>query len=296
MMLTMLDPLVKTSAKWYSKQCATCGTTRIEAVLNNFKEKTSCLECKKYLTFGNILLRTLTMYMKMDSKELSDLSSDKEVMATINALIRGVSRHGLTAIKIGMPLYVVFDVTSRCNLNCIHCYSSKKQEEMTTSDVYHIIDMLHEAGTGIIDFGGGEPLLRNDIFDILSYSKGTYEKTIEGIKNCTDAGIDTRISTVFMKSNIGELVDIYNLLNSLDVDGWYIYDFVPAGRGKELQNEVLDQKQRKQLFEYLQGIAVSSKIKLNPYPYLITINSAYGKDTYFYKRYGRLTEFFKGCL
>ena len=342
----MLDPPVKTLAKWYSKKCSACGTIRIEAVLKNFKEETSCQECKKHLTFGNIILRTLAMYMKMNSDELSDLSSDKEAMATINALIRGISRQGHTAIETGIPLYVVFDVTRSCNLNCIHCYSSEKQEELTTKDVYHIIDMLHEAGTGTIDFGGGEPLLRKDIFDILSYSKksglytsistngtllnnscvkqlktldidhvcisldgkkpethdrirnkkGTYEKTIQGIKNCVNADIDTRISTVFMKNNIDEIADIYNLLNSLKVDGWYIYDFVPAGRGKELRKEVLDQKQRKQLFEYLQNLAVSSNIKLNPYPYLITINSTCRKDTYFYKKYGRLTEFFKGCL
>jgi len=286
------------------------------------------------------------MSMKIDSSELGDLSSNAEAMASIRAFFRSISKQGRIAIKFGIPIYAVFDITNKCNLSCIHCYSSEQQEELTTTDVYHILDKLSTAGVGMIDFGGGEPLLRTDIFDILTYSKhlglytsistngilldencvkrlkilnidhvcisldgakpethdhirnkkGTYEQTISGIKNCVNAGITTQISTVFMNSNINELGDMYTFLESLHVDGWYIYDFVPAGRGKELQQEVLTPEQRKRLFEYLQDIAPSSKMTLKPYPYLITINSACGTDTYFYKKYGRLTELFKGCL
>ena len=342
----MLNPLVKILAGWYSKQCSTCNTTRIEAVLNSFKEKILCPECRKQIIFGKIILKTMMVYTKIDSDDLSDLSSDKEAMPLINALFCGVSKHGLSTMKIGVPLYVVFDITDKCNLKCIHCYSSVQNEELTTNNVYHVIDKLYEAGAGIIDFGGGEPLLRNDIFDILSYSKsvglytsistngillnkecikhlkalkidhicvsldggkpethdhirnkkGTYEKTINAIKNCVNAGINTQISTVFMKNNINELVDIYNLLKLLNVDGWYVYDFIPAGRGRKLQDEILDAKQRKQLFAQLQELAASGNIPIKPYPYLVTINSACGTDTHFYKKYGRLTELFKGCL
>lgn len=342
----MLNLPVKTIAKWYSKECSTCNTTRIEAVLNSFKEKILCPECRKQIIFGKTLLKTMMVYTKIDGSDLSDLSSDKEAMPLINALFRGISKYGPITMTTGIPLYVVFDITNKCNLKCIHCYSSTQNEELTTSDVYQIINKLYEAGTGIIDFGGGEPLLRNDIFEIISYSKdvglytsistngillnkdcikrlktlkidhicisldgakpethdyirdkkGTYEKTINGIKNCVNAGITTQISTVFMKSNIDELVDTYNLLKSLDVGGWYVYDFIPAGHGRELQDEILDSKERQQLFEQLQELAVSSKMPIKPYPYSITINSASGKDTYFYKKYGKLTELFKGCL
>ncbi len=286
------------------------------------------------------------MSMKIDSSELGDLSSNAEAMVSIRAIFRSIRKQGRIAINFGIPIYAVFDITNRCNLNCLHCYSSEQQEELTTTDVYHVLDKLSTAGVGIIDFGGGEPLLRTDIFDILTYSKqlgfytsistngtlldencvkrlktlgidhvcisldgakpethdhirdkkGTYEKTIRGINNSVHAGINTQISTVFMKSNINEVVDMYNLLESLHFDGWYVYDFAPAGRGKELQQEVLTPEQRKRLFEYLQDIASSSKMALKPYPYLITVNSACGTDTYFYKKYGRLTEFFKGCL
>jgi radical SAM protein with 4Fe4S-binding SPASM domain len=284
--------------------------------------------------------------MKIPSSELGELSSNAEAMASINALFRSIRKQGRIAIKFGIPIYAVFDVTNKCNLRCVHCYSSGPQEELPTTDVCHVVDTLSNAGVGMIDFGGGEPLLRADIFDILTHAKqlglytsistngilldencvkrlkslnidhvcisldgatpethdhvrnkkGTYEKTISGIKNCVNAGITTQISTVVMNSNVTEVRDIYTLLESFHVDGWYIYDFVPAGRGKDLSQEVLTPEQRKRLFEYLQDIAPSSTMTLKPYPYLITINSACGTETYFYKKYGRLTELFKGCL
>ena len=341
----MFDSLIKTLAKWYSKKCPECSNTCIEAILKSFREETICLECKKRIFFGKLILKIILLYMKIDSSDLSDLSSDKEVISSTNALFRGISKQGLMTIKIGIPIYVVFDVTSKCNLKCIHCYSLEQNEGLTTNEVYHIVDMLYEAGVGMIDFGGGEPLLRKDIFDILSYSKdlglytslstngtlldndsikrlkaldidhvcisldgakpethdhirnkkGTYKKTIEGIKNCVTAGINTQISTVFMRSNIDELADLHNLLESLNVDGWYVYDFIPAGRGKEIQDEVLGPKQRGQLFTKLQELAPSSRISIKPSPYLLTVNSACGTDTYFYRTYGKLTEFIGGC-
>jgi radical SAM protein with 4Fe4S-binding SPASM domain len=342
----MRNLLVAPFAAWYSKPCSVCGTPRIEALLRSHKEIILCPGCKKNLIFADMLFKILLMSMKIQSSELGELSSNAETMASINAFFRSIRKQGHLAIKFGIPIYAVFDVTNRCNLRCLHCYSSEQREELTTTDVYHVLDKLSTAGVGMIDFGGGEPLLRTDIFDILTYAKhlgfytsistngtlldetcvkrlktlridhvcisldgatpethdhirdkkGAYEKTISGIKNCVNAGITTQISTVFMNSNINELRDMYTLLESLHVDGWYIYDFVPAGRGKELQQEVLTPEQRKRLFEYLQEIAPSSTMTLKPYPYLITINSASRTETYFYKKYGRLTELFKGCL
>ncbi len=342
----MRNPFVKPIAAWYSNQCSRCGTPRIEALLRSYHETIICPECSTRLLFGSMLFKILMRSMKIDDVELSELSSDAEAMASINAFLRSIRSQGRLAIEFGIPIYAVFDVTSKCNLACIHCYASGQQEELPTTAVTRILDKLAYAGVGMVDFGGGEPLLRADIFDILAHSKhkglytsistngvlldefcarrlkelgidhvcvsldgatpethdrirnkkGTYEEAIRGIKHCRNAGISTQISTVFMRSNIDELEDLTRLLKGLRVDGWYLYDFVPAGQGKELLQEVLSQEQRKHLFDYLADIAPSSTMTLKPYPYLITINSVSCTDTYFYKKYGRLTEFFKGCL
>jgi len=342
----MLNPLIKKLAGFYSNKCPTCKKIYIESLINSYKKNSSCPDCRKQIFFGKIILKSMMFYTKMDNNDLIDLSSDPEAMPLINALARGLGKHGLKIMKTGIPLYVVFDVTNKCNLKCIHCYSSKYDKELTKNDLFHIIDMLYRNGAGIIDFGGGEPLLRDDIFEILSYSKkiglytsistngtlldkdcvkrlksinidhvcisldgansethdhirnkkGTFEKAIIGIKNCLNAGINTQISTVIMKNNIDELDEIHKLLTSLKVDGWYVYDFIPAGRGEKLQYEVIDSKKRQQLLNRLQQLAISGNMLIKPYPYSITVNSASEKDSYFYKKYGKLTEMFKGCL
>jgi len=343
--VTILDPFVKTFAKWYLRKCSKCDTTYIEAVLNSFKEKNSCPECKKQIIFGKILLKTIMFCMKINNDDLSNLSSDEELIYSIKALFRGISKRGFMGIETGMPLYVVFDITNKCNLKCIHCYSAEQKGELTTKEAYHILDMLYKSGAAMVDFGGGEPLLRKDIFDIISYSKklgfytsistngtllnktcvtrlrsldidhicisldgakpethdfirqkkGTFLKTIDGIKNSINAGMNTQISTVFMKNNVDELCELYHLLESLKVNGWYIYDFIPAGHGKEIKNNVLDIEQREKLFKQLQELAIFSKMSLKPYPDLVTINSSLDKKSYFYKAYSQLTEFIKGC-
>ena len=71
---------------------------------------------------------------------------------------------------------VVWNVTLKCNLNCLHCYASagKKVEELKTEECFNIIDQLAEIKVPTILFSGGEPLLRNDIFEVAEYanSKG----------------------------------------------------------------------------------------------------------------------------
>lgn len=69
--------------------------------------------------------------------------------------------------------YLVWDLTSWCNANCLHCYANAGARDIlepTTDQVYQIIDQLEELGTILIGFSGGECLGRQDIFDILKYT------------------------------------------------------------------------------------------------------------------------------
>lgn len=70
-----------------------------------------------------------------------------------------------------VPLLVGWSVTNRCNLSCVYCSRwSSEVEELKTSDIFSIIDELKVLGTKMISFTGGEPLLRDDIGDIISYT------------------------------------------------------------------------------------------------------------------------------
>ena len=69
---------------------------------------------------------------------------------------------------------VMFELTYRCNFRCKHCYvpkSYRKAGELKTKDVFSILDQLRDIGCFYLGFTGGEPFLREDIFDILWYAK-----------------------------------------------------------------------------------------------------------------------------
>ncbi|BCR05339.1 GeoRSP system radical SAM/SPASM protein [Desulfuromonas versatilis] len=71
------------------------------------------------------------------------------------------------------PLTFNWTLSFRCNFSCSHCYSREEQvEELATADILRIIDVLAEKQVPFINFGGGEPLIREDLFEIASYATG----------------------------------------------------------------------------------------------------------------------------
>jgi len=73
-----------------------------------------------------------------------------------------------------IPSRVMFELTYKCNFRCVHCYVSpdNRKKELTTEEVFLILDQLKDAGAFHIGFTGGEPLSRKDIFKILDHAKG----------------------------------------------------------------------------------------------------------------------------
>ncbi len=73
---------------------------------------------------------------------------------------------------------VVWNMTRRCNLRCVHCYSSSRnipyKNELTAEEATRMIDDLAAFGAPVILFSGGEPLIRKDLPELTRYaaSKG----------------------------------------------------------------------------------------------------------------------------
>lgn len=69
---------------------------------------------------------------------------------------------------------VVWNVTRRCNLKCIHCYSNSADmdypDELTTEEGKKLIDDLAAFGSPVILFSGGEPLIRKDLLTLAQYA------------------------------------------------------------------------------------------------------------------------------
>jgi radical SAM protein with 4Fe4S-binding SPASM domain len=71
-----------------------------------------------------------------------------------------------------IPTEGALEVTFQCNLRCRHCYVVREaQEELTTQEIYRILDEIAEAGCLWLLFTGGEPLIRNDFLNIYLYAK-----------------------------------------------------------------------------------------------------------------------------
>ncbi len=66
---------------------------------------------------------------------------------------------------------VVWNVTDRCNMNCKFCYGPEKVEDFSTAKGLKIIDGFKNDGAEKIVFTGGEPLLRDDLAELIKYAK-----------------------------------------------------------------------------------------------------------------------------
>jgi radical SAM protein with 4Fe4S-binding SPASM domain len=76
---------------------------------------------------------------------------------------------------IGFPAHPVLEITTACNLRCIHCHTTggrRADDELTTEEVKRLLDQLAKVREfRMVAFTGGEPLVRDDLFELLAYSK-----------------------------------------------------------------------------------------------------------------------------
>ncbi|WP_456406852.1 heme d1 biosynthesis radical SAM protein NirJ [Thiolapillus sp.] len=107
---------------------------------------------------------------------------------------------------------VIWNLIRRCNLTCKHCYSISADtdfpNELSTAQVYEVMEDLKQFGVPVLILSGGEPLLRPDIFDIAQRSK--------------DMGFYTALSTngtLIDESNIDKIADMGFDYLGISIDG-----------------------------------------------------------------------------
>lgn len=77
-----------------------------------------------------------------------------------------------------VPKSLVFEITERCNLDCAHCYNVWKNDnrppakELSTAETLTLLGRLIDQGIERIAISGGEPFLRPDLEEIVSYLHG----------------------------------------------------------------------------------------------------------------------------
>ncbi len=196
--------------------------------------------------------------------------------------------------QITFPLKIVFwETTGKCNLNCKYCrrISENYGNELTTQDAKNFIDTLNiiaktQNQPVVLIFSGGEPLLRDDIFELANYAHqvnlptalatngtlinrqiaqklksanfhriaisidgynpethdkiinkpGSFELAINGIKLLQKNNINVQINSTISKINASYTDKILLLVQSLNVQAWHIFMFVPVGCGAKLDD------------------------------------------------------------
>jgi mycofactocin radical SAM maturase len=71
------------------------------------------------------------------------------------------------------PICLTWELTYACNLACVHCLSSsgrRDPNELTPAEARGIVDDLVDMKVFYVNIGGGEPMLRPDFFDLVSYA------------------------------------------------------------------------------------------------------------------------------
>lgn len=199
---------------------------------------------------------------------------------------------------------VVWNITRRCNLKCVHCYAHAKDiefdNELSTDDGKRIIDDLSAFGAPVILFSGGEPLVRKDLPELADYAvskgmravistngtlitagiaktlkeiglsyvgisldgmkaihdkfrgiNGSFEKALDGIRNCQNAGIKVGLRFTVNKQNVVDVPKVFDLLEEMEVPRVCFYHLVYTGRGSELIDEDLTHEESRKVVDLI---------------------------------------------
>lgn len=111
------------------------------------------------------------------------------------------------------PKWIAWEITRRCNLHCIHCRSSSEElvnahPDPSLEECFRIIDDITSYAKPVLVLTGGEPLLRNDFFDIARYAAQ------KGLRVCVATN-----GTLLNEEICKKLKDIDIKMVSLSLDG-----------------------------------------------------------------------------
>jgi radical SAM protein with 4Fe4S-binding SPASM domain len=205
---------------------------------------------------------------------------------------------------------VVWNITRRCNLRCIHCYSDSENKpypgELSDEEGTKVIENLAEFGVPVLLFSGGEPLIHPSIFDFVrlasskgiravistngtlltkevvgklkdagvSYAgisidgleetndsfrgkKGAFRSSLDGIRNCTQAGVKAGLRLTLTKRNFKDLQGVFALVESEGIPRVCFYHLVYSGRGGELRDEDISHEGTRRAVDMIMDWAVS---------------------------------------
>jgi len=100
---------------------------------------------------------------------------------------------------------------------------------------------------------------------------GSYNRTLNGIRNLVDRGVETNINLTVSRINMSQTGWLVDLAGELGVSGIAFSRLVPTGRGKELSSEALTREEVAGFYNGLRKHQVNSKVTVTSRDPLATI-------------------------
>ncbi len=199
---------------------------------------------------------------------------------------------------------VVWNMTRRCNLRCVHCYAQSEDlsydNELTHEQSLAMIDDLARFGAPVLLLSGGEPMVHPRLAEYAEYAvkkgmravistngtlitkekakilkeiglsyvgisldgleethdkfrgiKGSFQKALQGIRNCQETGIKVGLRFTINKRNVHDIPGIFDLLEDMDIPRACFYHLVYSGRGSSIANEDLSHEETRKVLDII---------------------------------------------
>ena len=170
------NALTRSILRGFSKNCVRDNGNRLEVALELYvgTRDNACVSCRLSRVVISPILKLACRGFGISEEEMKVRFHDVYWRRALVSVIKGIAWFGVRRPYVpAAPFQVVWNITSACNLNCLHCYESagaRGQSEMTTDEAIRGIDILADAGVLILAFSGGEPTIRPDILQLVKHS------------------------------------------------------------------------------------------------------------------------------
>jgi len=85
--------------------------------------------------------------------------------------------------------------------------------------------------------------------DLFRGVPGTFQKTVEGIRNCVAEGLFVEMATTGTRYNVDEIPALIDFAANLGVNWFMLYNFVPTGRGSDIIESDLTPDEREHVLK-----------------------------------------------
>ncbi len=80
-------------------------------------------------------------------------------------------------------MIISWNTTQQCNISCVHCYrdaGAKRADELSTAEGKKLLNEIAKAGFKIMILSGGEPMLRPDIYELMTHARAVGLRPVLG--------------------------------------------------------------------------------------------------------------------